>query len=218
MTERGLARRLAAESLEAGEPLAWFEKLYKTASGDAAAIPWADLNVNPNLGSWLKTQSAAKVSQRALVVGCGLGDDSEAVAELGFEVTAFDISPTCIEWCRERFPNSRTKYEVGDVFELPEHWRSSFDLVLEIYTLQVLPPDLRLRAMDRIAECVAPQGTLLVITRGRDPLDDPGKMPWPLVRSELARFVEQGLREVRFEDYVEEEDPPVRRFRAEYIR
>ncbi|MCC5670705.1 class I SAM-dependent methyltransferase [Nostoc sp. CHAB 5784] len=40
--------------------------------------------------------------QKALVIGCGLGDDAEAIASLGFEVTAFDISPTAIAWCQER--------------------------------------------------------------------------------------------------------------------
>ncbi|MDZ7952448.1 hypothetical protein [Nostoc sp. DedQUE09] len=34
--------------------------------------------------------------QKALVIGCGLGDDAEALAHLGFEVTTFDISPTAM--------------------------------------------------------------------------------------------------------------------------
>jgi len=65
---------------------------------------------------------------------------------------------------------------------------NAFDLVVEIYTLQVLPPELRHTAMDRLAGLVAPSGTLLVICRGRDPDDDPGAMPWPLTRAELDAF------------------------------
>jgi hypothetical protein len=68
--------------------------------------------------------------------------------------------------------------------------------------------------MDQLAELVAPGGTLLVICRGREPDDDPGAMPWPLTRAELARFVDRGLREIRFEDYVDREG--TRRFRVEY--
>ncbi len=35
---------------------------------------------------------------------------------------------------------------------------------------------------------------------------------------ELGEFVKAGLTDVNFEDYVDAEDPPVRRFRAEYRR
>jgi len=61
-------------------------------------------------------------------------------------------------------------------------------------------------------------GHLLVIARAREESDPPGEMPWPLTRRELARFTEFGLRELSFEDYVDEETPPVRRFQALYIR
>jgi len=104
------------------------------------------------------------------------------------------------------------------IFCPPSSWRRAFDLVLEIYTLQVLPDDLRTKAMSLIGEFVATEGTLLVITRGRDESDHPGKMPWPLLRSELAEFSNAGLNEVEFEDYLDAEDPPVRRFRVEYHR
>ncbi len=82
----------------------------------------------------------------------------------------------------------------------------------------MLPPEPRPEAMTRIASFVAPGGRLLLITRGRGSGDDPGQMPWPLMRSELGRFRECGLGESRFEDYVDDEDPPVRRFRVEYYR
>ena len=61
-------------------------------------------------------------------------------------------------------------------------------------------------------------GTLLVIDRGRDPSDPEGKMPWPLTKNELEDFQTSGLKEISFEDYVEDEDPPVRLFREKYLR
>lgn len=39
---------------------------------------------------------------RAVVIGCGLGDDAEYLASMGYEVTAFDISPTAIAMCHTR--------------------------------------------------------------------------------------------------------------------
>jgi hypothetical protein len=90
-----------------------------------------------------------------------------------------------------------------------------FDFVLESYTLQVLPPELRPVAAGAIAGLLAPGGTLLVIARGRASHEDPGAMPWPLTPAEL-RGMFAGLRLVRFDDFVDDEHPPVRRLRAEY--
>jgi hypothetical protein len=70
--------------------------------------------------------------------------------------------------------------------------------------------------MECVAGCLAPGGTLLVIARGREPGEDPGQMPWPLLREELRHFLACGLREVSLEDYLDNEQPPVRGFRAEF--
>ena len=43
-------------------------------------------------------------------------------------------------------------------------------------------------------------------------------MPWPLMRRELDLFTKSGLREESFEDYFDKELPPVRRFRAVYVK
>ena len=43
-------------------------------------------------------------------------------------------------------------------------------------------------------------------------------MPWPLTRTEMDSFCQAGLVELGFEDYIDEETPPVRRFRATYAR
>lgn len=216
--ERKKARQLAHESVANGRPLEWFEKLYSQASGDESGIPWADMRVNPNLAAWLEDPRGTVSGQTALVIGCGLGDDAEELASLGWNVTAFDISPTCIDWCRQRFPDSPVNYLTADLFAAPSEWQQAFGFVFEAYTLQVLPPDLRQLAIEHIANYVRPGGRMLVISRGRDVTDDPGQMPWPLLQEELRSFESCGLTEVRFEDYVENETPPVRRFRVEYQR
>ena len=159
-----------------------------------------------------------EVPGRALVIGCGLGDDAEVLSETSFDVVAFDVSPTAIRWCGQRFPESKVRYCVEDLFHPPSNWVSGFDFVLESYTLQVLPQPVRGEAQRKIASFVAADGRLLVICRGRDDGEDEGNMPWPLTRDELREFLACGLEEVRFEDYVDDETPPVRRFRVEYYR
>ncbi|HEY9834262.1 MAG TPA: hypothetical protein V6D26_27165, partial [Stenomitos sp.] len=90
------------------------------------------------------------------------------------------------------------------------------NFVLESYTLQVLPPELRVVAISNISNFVAPSGQLLVIARGREESDSPGEMPYPLTRPELEQFESLGLKSQGFEDYFDTECPPVRRFRVLY--
>lgn len=215
---RRTARALAAESLARGDALGWFEELYRSANGDPSVISWADLVPNPSLTEWLDRWYADGDGKKALVVGCGLGDDAEDLAKRGFRVTAFDISPTAVEWCRKRFPFSAVNYVVEDLLEPPASWFSKFDLVHEAYTLQVLPEELRFPAMARMAESLSHHGELVFVCRGRTGSDDPGRMPWPLLRPEVDRFIDLGLEELAFEDFIDDELPPARRFRARYRR
>ncbi len=211
------ARELANIFLARGDAKGWFEALYAEAEGDAERIPWADLIPNPHLLSWMNETDVRGESRRALVVGCGLGDDAELLAARGFDVTAFDISQKAIDWCRRRYPNSKVAYVAADLFESPAEWRESFHFVLEINTLQVLPSETLPAATSAMANYVTRDGTLLVIARGREPEDDPGSMPWPLTRRDLELFTQSGqsgLKLISFEDFLDQEDPPVRRFRV----
>lgn len=212
------ARRLAAEAIAAGDSVGWFEPLYAGAGDDPAAIQWADLAPNPHLLAWLESADRPGDGATALVVGCGLGDDAEELARRGFVATAFDVAPTAVAWCRRRFPDSPVDYRVADLLAPPAKWAGAFDLVVEVYTLQVLPPAPRRRAVAALAGLVAPGGRLLVVARGRGPADDPGAMPWPLTRDDLAGIAAAGLREASFADFFDAETPPVRRFVAEYRR
>ena len=214
---RILAGEIAKIHLNAGDPLGWFEALYSRAIEKPEIIPWADLEPNPNLIEWLD-RHGIKGPGRALKIGSGLGDDAEELARRNFQTTAFDISETAVAWSQRRFPQSSVVYTVANVLQSPIEWETAFDFVLESYTLQVLPYDLRAEAIRSIASFVAPGGTLLIIARGKDPGEPDGTMPWPLTKDELALFVNHGLTEVAFEDYMDSETPPVRRFRASYRR
>jgi hypothetical protein len=91
--------------------------------------------------------------------------------------------------------------------------------VLEVYTLQVLPEDLRAKAIAALADTVKPGGTLLVVCRGRNPEDPKGQMPWPLLQAELSDLERAGLSLVAFEEFWDQHDePPAWRFRAQYTR
>lgn len=210
--DRTRARELAQEALGSGDPTGWFERLYQEHEQGQKVVPWADLGVNPNL---LEFDGAGKT---ALAVGCGFGDDAEQLAAWGFKTTAFDVSPSAIRACQQRFPGSRVEYVAADLLAPPEEWTGRFDFVLEVYTLQVLPVEVRPRAIRGLAGFLKKDGIVLSIVRGREENDPAGLMPWPLTRRELDLFVAAGLREESFEDYFDKESPPVRRFRAIYIK
>jgi 2-polyprenyl-3-methyl-5-hydroxy-6-metoxy-1,4-benzoquinol methylase len=217
MTEaRSTAKRIADEALSAGSPLSWFELLYSKAAAEGVSIPWANRKPNPNLIGLFDRIGHLRLGKRAISIGCGLGDDAEWLAQKGFDVTAFDISPSAIEECRRRFPSSNVSYVVMDLFHAPPQWAAAFNLVQESYTLQVLPPELRLPAMAKMAEFISPAGYLLFITRLREESDPRGTMPWPLTRSEVDRFEAMGLDRVCCEDYMDGENPLVRKFRSCY--
>ncbi len=217
-TRRTMARDIARDHLRMGDPLGWFEELYSRVDGDASGVPWADLTPNPNLVEWFERNPVDGAGKKALNVGSGLGDDAEELARQGFATTAFDISESAIAWSRKRYPESNVAYQAADLFDPPGDFRGAFDFVLEAYTLQTLPPDLRREATRAIASFVSPRGTLLVIARGRDSTDSAGRTPWPLTRGELAAFKTFNLDETGFEDYFDNEEPQIRRFRAEYRR
>jgi hypothetical protein len=175
-----------------------------------------DKRANPHLVSWAENNNISGGGRRALVVGCSYGDDAEWLAGPGFELLALDVSPTAVSAARLRFPDSIVHYQVVDALNLPDEWRRAFDLVFEAYTPQVLLGETRAAAVREIAGTV--KDRLLIVARGRDEDDDIGQMPWPLTLSDLLpiRQARPDLVEFSFEDYTDDEIPPVRRFRAEY--
>ena len=192
--------------------LRWFEELYAAADRGDAVVPWADLRPNPVVVR--ERDSLAVDGLRTLVVGCGYGDDAAFLARAGAKVTAFDVSPSAVARCRERFPDLEVTWVVADAVTPPGDWQSAYDLVVEIFTLQVLPPPEREAAGFALGRCVAPSGRMFVYCRAREPEDPPGSMPWPLTTDEVDALATDGLVVARFEDFLDDEDPPVRRLLA----
>jgi SAM-dependent methyltransferase len=210
--DRRYARQLAADSIARGDATGWFEMLYAAAEQGTTTVPWADLAPNPRLVSAL---AGLPGGRRTLMVGCGLGDDAEHVASLGFTTVAFDVSPTAIAAARRRFPRSTVEYVTADLLSPPRAWAGAFDLVVEVFTLQVLTGAARRTAFAQLARLVAPGGRLLVIARAREEHEDPGQLPWPLTRAEIESFHEYGLVKQSIVDFLDDEGRgPVRRWRA----
>lgn len=207
-------------------PLApnWHDEVYLAAAGDAARVPWADERPCAAVVSWLNAEAPGRIrpGARAVVVGCGLGDDVVELLGRGYDVTGFDVSPTAVEWARRRFPEHAENFVVADLLATPSRLRRRFDLVVDAYTIQSLPVSQRANAAAAIASLSCPRGTVLCVCRGRDdhePLDGFKGPPWPLsARELLGAFEQAGMHPVRKpDDFMDDETPPVRRIRAAFV-
>ena len=178
----------------------FFEDVYNNAEGDAAAVPWADLAAKDKLAQWL--QENPDHEGRAIDVGCGLGDNAEALSEAWYETIGFDFSPKAIAWAKGRFPESDVTYRQMDLFELPQEWLGAFDLVHECYTLQSIPSETLEKSIPAVASLVAPEGFLLVYSRIREDGGSVESPPWPLEESKLMSFTDHGLELVSREDFI----------------
>ena len=206
-----------SETAEAdGEPLRWFEELYAGADRDSEEIPWAKMEANPKMVEWIANRP--EITGHALVVGCGLGDDAEWLSAAGFDVTAFDLSQSSIDWCRERFPNSAVNYCVGDLLEPEDAWSEAFDLVIEIHILQAIPDSIRDAAASNLPKFLNDGGHLFCIGRLlTERIPSEPSPPWPLSRVWLnGRF--QMLNQLSFSGFVNEETPTIDRYVAAWNR
>lgn len=209
-------REIVQEHLQRGDGVGWFEPFYVAAHGNPSAIPWAASGPRRDLVQWAQESHAAGNGQSALVIGCGLGDDAEFLAELGYQVTAFDVSRTAIDWCKERFPETVVDYQAADMFTPPAAWLGGFALVVEDYIVQALPPEMRLASVQAVAAFPAPGGLLLAIGRGIEDGAERSGPPWPLTGEDLALFEQAGLVRASFQRDSDPAIAPQFRYRAEF--
>lgn len=202
---------------EKDDPTGWFDSIYKNANGDYKKVFWADLEPSPYLVEWLEKNPINKKNKKACVIGCGVGDDAQALSEFGFDVTAFDISPSAIELCINRYPNTKVDYIVADLFDYPKEWFEKFDVVYECNTIQVLPGVYRDKARDAMSSLICKDGYILVSCRSRNEGEKQDAIPLPLTKKEIDNFKTiNNLKELSFLAYDDNQEPSVPHFFAVY--
>jgi len=189
---------------------AWFDGLYEENKESHENIPWARQAVNPLLQSYLDEEVVHQ--GKALVIGCGLGDDAMALAEVGYDVTAIDVSQTALDLAKERFPDANITFKKQDIFEYDE----AFDFVFEAFTIQSLPVEFREQMITAVANTVKVGGKLLIVAHKRE--EEFEGPPWPLTQEEVDRFKKEGLTELSQQIHTEESKISNTRFRVLYKR
>lgn len=186
-----------ALGVEENKPNDWFETLYSQTNEKGEGVPWANMSPHPIFKNWIDKNPNLGNDKTALVVGCGLGDDAIELESHGFNVTAFDVSDSAIEICKKRFPTSQVKFIQADLIKGIPEWSGKFDFVLEIFTIQALPPKYEDLLIKNISDFVADNGILVVITeiqnRKRSFENGP---PWLLNSDYLKSFENNGLKQI----------------------
>lgn len=197
---RGLSASLSAEAVRGSAEL--FESVYTNAEDDSDRVPWTVGHANPQLVAWLNRDAccAVRPGARAVVVGCGLGDDVVELFRRGYDVVGFDVSPTAVKWASRRHPSVADRLVHADLLDPPGRFLSRFDLVIEINTLAALEPSLQGQAARGVARLLSPRGVALVMCRAKvpeeaaDPLSYADGPPFALDASEMrGLFTECGL-------------------------
>lgn len=190
-------------SIQEDQPTGWFEPLYARSNTGGEGVPWANMETHPSFEKWLSHTPLKGDDKSALVIGCGMGDDAIALESLGFQVTAFDVSETAIEYCKQRFPRSKVDFVQADLLATQSQWQGQFDFVVEIFTIQALPPKYEKEVIQNISNFVTPNGQLLVIAEvsGENRTFENGP-PWVLTSRHIDSFESCGFSVV--EHYIEE--------------
>jgi SAM-dependent methyltransferase len=191
-----LADELGRRAVADGEPTRWYDELWAAAGRGEVPLPWDHVDPHPVLADWVLGNGPG-AGARAVVVGCGLGADSEHLARHGWRTTAFDISPAAVAAVRDRYPGSPVDYREGDLLDLSgasADLRGAFDLVVEIYTLQALHPSLRDQAVAGVRGLLAPGGRALVVqVVRRDDQPRTEAPPWTLTSAEMEAVAGDGV-------------------------
>lgn len=129
----------------------------------------------------LVAHASALTPGRALDLGCGEGADAIWLAERGWAVTGVDVSPVGLQRAASHAREAgqaiaeRIDWQQADLFaEDPEPF-GAYELVNSQYLH--MPPEVRERALGRLAASVSPGGSLLVVSHHPADLEIPGLRP-----------------------------------------
>ena len=100
-----------------------------------------------------------------LELGCGEGRDAAHLLRSGYNVTATDISPKAIRYCREVNPEFADRFRVLDC--VAGEWKEKYDFIYAVAVVHMLVEDEDRAAFYRfIREHLKENGIALVCTMG----------------------------------------------------
>lgn len=171
---------------EASRAERW-EQRYQT--GD---LPWDSPAPEPEL--FRRLEQIGLAAGRAIELGCGTGTNCIALAERGFDVAGYDISPMAIDLARRKAADARRdgiRFQVVDLLEGLPDADGSADLVFDRGCFHSVDGFARELFASRVAHVLRPGGWWIMLAGNRD--DDPSYEvagPPQVAAADIARITE----------------------------
>jgi len=143
------------------------KKLLKEENG------WQSENGDLEVKNWMEQliNIANRKFGSILEIGCGAGNLSVYLNQLGFDVTGIDVSETAILWAKKRFERQdlKAKFLVGDVSNLSAFNSNSFDISIDSLCLHCLIDEDRSKSLFEVYRVLKVGGEFLIITMCGNP-------------------------------------------------
>jgi len=121
--------------------------------------------------------------QQLLDAACGIGTQCIGLAQLGFEVTASDISPGELDRARLEAEkrNLRIEFKVADMRNLSPAFQKKFDLVIACDNAipHLLSDEEIMKAFWEFYQCTTPEGGCLITVRDYANMERSGQRIYP---------------------------------------
>lgn len=135
-----------------------WERLYR--EQDVRTMPWYLPDLDPDMRSAL--ESLGLVSGQVLDVGSGPGTQAMALAKMGLEVTATDISPRAVDQARVKAEAAGLAIDFRQDDILATRLSGVFDVIFDRGCFHVIPPDQRNVYVRTIRRLLKPGGVLFL--------------------------------------------------------
>lgn len=128
---------------------------------------------------------------RVLVLGSGEGHDAALFAKAGHVVTAVDFSKEAILRGQKKYAElSNLHFYESNIFNLPQEWNHSFDIVVEHTCFCAIPPDQRNDLIRLYRRMLHEEGQLLAVFFAMDKRAGPpfGSTEWEIRKRTEGSF------------------------------
>lgn len=127
-------------------------------------LQWASDAPSP-IVSLVMERFGISTDAQILELGCGEGRDARFLLTRGYQVTATDISPEAIAYCRRENPEFAEHFQVLDC--VAGEWDGKFDLIYAVAVIHMLVEDTHRAAFYRfIRDHLTEKGIALICTMG----------------------------------------------------
>lgn len=125
-------------------------------SAQEVSLPWHYSKMDPDIAEEILRVNPKDLS--LLDIGTGFGNQAKLLSELGFKVTAMDISEAAIKYAKEKY--SGVNYQVADVTQ--SQLGTEFDLIIDRGCFHVLETSQRVRYIDFVSAHLKESGLVIL--------------------------------------------------------